>query len=334
LTQAVSLAWSSKYADPINAEILTLLSDRTNEIDRLVRQAVSESRRTRAILALLWCEALSGDFLPAVPIAAAYELAHAAALVEDDIIDGSKEKSGTDTLPNRNGIAKSLLVSNALLFHAPIFISRYSIENAYTEVIPKLLELFGDCGFQTARGEFLDLALSESTKFSESAYLEMIEMKTGALLGAASASGALIGVGKPESSILKSAYTFGESLGVAYQIFDDLQDYFGAESVMGKMPFHDFKNRKKTLPLIHLFNAATTDELEFLESLMFDPSKMGAEESERIKELMVKRGCDEYCREIAIKYIEKAGKSLTALKKESEAKDRLSEIIQFLSIAY
>lgn len=326
-----SLAWSLDYYDAINSEILSLSGKESSGIESLAREAVSTSRKTRSILCALWCEALSGDFRAAVPLSAAYELAHVAALVEDDIIDGSRNKLGSETISAKYGIPKAMLVSNTLLFCAPPLIAKYAKAGEDPHVVARLLELLGDCGRLSARGEFLDLEMSQISDVSEGQYLDMITMKTGALVGASSASGALVGIRRVEDEIVDAAYSFGESLGIAYQIRDDLQDYFGSEIVMGKAAFCDLRSGKKSLPLIHCMKLAGKDERDFISSVLTDSSRLNQSNEERIRTLLLKYGSDDYCRETALGFVEKARGSLSVIKSDSKAKERLLEVIDYFS---
>jgi geranylgeranyl pyrophosphate synthase len=326
-----SLAWSLEYINAMNVEIDSVCGASPSGIDLLVRESVSSGRRTRAILAMLWCEALSGDYHPAIPVAAAYELAHAAALLEDDIIDGSKSKLGEDTFQVKHGIPRALLVSNTLLFYAPSLISRYSNSGTDYRVVEKLLQLLGDCGRLSAKGEFLDLEMAQMDDVPETLYESMISMKTGALVGASSASGALIGGPNFDPSTIEVAYSFGESLGIAYQIWDDLQDYFGDESTSGKALFCDLKNGKKSLPLIHTLKFANGDERDFIHQILRGSEALTINREKEVRALLSKYDSQDYCRELAMKFVRKAELSLSVIRNPSTAKNRLFEVVQYLS---
>lgn len=327
-----SLDWSLDYYEAINSEVLSVLGEESSNIANIAKETVAVGHRTRAILCVLWCEAISGDFRPAVPVAAAYELAHTAALVEDDVIDGSHFKLGNQTVSSKYGIPKAMLLSNTLLFYAPTIIARYPKEGEDPLVVARLLELLGDCGRLAAKGEFMDLEMSRSSTVTESEYLQMITMKTGALIGASSASGALIGCRHVENRVVDAAYSFGESLGIAYQIRDDLQDYFGSEATMGKSMFSDLKTGKKSLPLIHCLEHANDDEQLFINSLLTDTSNLDQSIEERIRALLSKYGSDDYCKKKALKFVDKAKTSLSALGSDSQAKKRLFDVVDYLTV--
>jgi geranylgeranyl diphosphate synthase, type I len=311
-----------------------LCGGETSGITKLVKESVSGGRRTRAILAMLWCEAVSGDYREAVPIATAYELAHAAALLEDDIIDGSQRKNSSETFPVKHGIPKTLLVCNTLLFYAPTIVAKYVEAGKDPRSIEKLLELLGECGRLTAEGEFLDLEMRGNNEATESMYERMISMKTGALVGASSASGAVIGCSKVDTALIDAAYSFGESLGMAYQIRDDLLDYFGEEAITGKAPFSDLRNGKKSLPLIHLLNQSNDNEKMWLRELLSGSEPLTFSTGEKVKAMLEKYHSQEYCKQVAFHHLKKAEAVLEKIEKPSEASRRLNELVQYLAIAY
>jgi geranylgeranyl diphosphate synthase type I len=329
-TPASILSWFPEYYEVVNTEIFSVFGTEPSGLDMAAQEAVSGGRRIRAILAMLWCEALSGDYRAAIPVAAAYEFAHSAALIEDDIIDGSRSKSGMDSMVSKLGIPRSILASNNLLFYAPKMIAKYSRSGVDSLTISRLLELLAGCCRSTATGEFQDLEMVQLVNVSEEDYVDMVKMKTGALIGASSASGALIGVGKSDAKIIDDAYVFGESLGVAYQIQDDLQDYFGDETAMGKSPFTDLKYGKKSLALIHCLNRCTPEERDFVNSLLGKSEYLDESCKEKLKILLTRYDSDSYCKKFSAKYVEKAQSILGSIR-ESKAKIRLFEIVEYLS---
>jgi geranylgeranyl pyrophosphate synthase len=327
-----SMEWSLRYFDAINSELDSVTSKDSSGTGELVRESLIGGRRTRALLTMLWCEALSGDFRAAVPVAAAYEMAHAAALIEDDLIDGSKSKKGTATFPVKYGTPRAVLVSNALLFYAPSFLAKASRSGLESGCLSDLLDLLGRCGRLTAEGEFLDLEMSHMAEVPESLYYHMISMKTGALVGSSSASGSIIGSRSSEKTLVDTAYSFGEALGMAYQIGDDLQDYFGEEASSGKAIFWDLKTGKKSLPLIQLLGSVTEDERKLVTTIVGNPESLAFTEANNVRSLMIKYDSQGYCNRAARGLLKKAESCLSTLD-SSEAKDRLVQIIQYLSMS-
>jgi geranylgeranyl diphosphate synthase type I len=323
-------AWLQDYQRIINDRISIEFKGEISELDRVAMEEVSGGKRIRAVLAMLWCEAYCGDADPVVPIAVAYELAHAAALVQDDIIDNSDSRRGAKSLAGKYGVSRAILAANALLFYVPKMIAKYGRKDSNVDTICKLLDLLGDCCHSATTGEFLDLELANLGKVRESQYLNMIRLKTGALIAASCASGALIGGGPKNWNPVRGASTFGESLGIAYQIQDDILDFLGDESVLGKPAFTDIRNGKTSLVLIHLMKNCSDEETQFVNALIGRREPFEDWESDRLRTLLTKYGSADYARNLAGAYIQRGEAILKGLV-ESKARDRLFELSNYLA---
>ena len=127
----VSPPWLKEYVDCLDTQLSELnlgqpSSSRATALQRAAADALSAGgKRVRAVLALLWCEAFSGDYKRAIPVAVAYELAHATALIQDDIIDHSDLRRGMKSTVAKYGLSNAVLASDLLLFHVPKMISKY-----------------------------------------------------------------------------------------------------------------------------------------------------------------------------------------------------------------
>ena len=286
----------------------------------------------RAVLALLWCEAICGEYARAAAIAAAYELAHGAALVQDDVIDHSPLRRGEPSIPGKYGVSGAILASNTLLFYVPKLIAEFGRKSGDAILVSRLLELFGECYRSSTLGEYFDLEMAGSTStISEADYERMIRLKTGSLIGAASASGALIGRGAVDEDLLCAAYQYGESLGIAYQIQDDILDIFGDEKTIGKPIFNDLAGGKKSLMIIRLLQQCDSDEREFVNQNVSRRKKsFGEDEILRTRSLLKKYDCEAYAKEFASRYIRRAESSLSGLG-NSKARKRLSELSYYLA---
>jgi geranylgeranyl pyrophosphate synthase len=304
----------------------------SHSLERAVAEALSGGKRVRAVLALLWCEVVSGDFTAALPVAAAYEFAHAAALVQDDIVDGSETRRGEDSIVKKYGLRSAILASNVLLAYVPREISEYGESNPNEGgKLAKLFELLGDSYASAVLGEFLDLEMAENRDASESDYEHMIGLKTGALIGASSASGVVVGGRAGSDRLVDVAYRFGESIGMAYQVQDDLLDIIGDEKVLGKPVFADIRGGKKNLVLIHTTQLCTAEEREFLTGISANGGiRLEEPEIERARGLFNKYGSIGHARKVASGYVERA-KSLLDTLEPSEARGRLAELCEYLT---
>jgi geranylgeranyl pyrophosphate synthase len=320
------------YVSRIDSRISTRVGPGSHSLENAVVEALSGGKRVRAVLALLWCEVVSGDSAAAIPVAAAYEFAHAAALVQDDIVDGSESRRGEASIVKKYGLRSAILASNLLLAYVPREISEYGGSGPNGgRTLGKLFELLGDAYASSVLGEYLDLEIAEKKDASESDYEHMIGLKTGALIGASSASGVVVGGGPGKEDLLDLAYRFGESLGMAYQVQDDLLDIVGDEGVLGKPVFADIRGGKKNLVLIHTMQRCTADDLKFLAGIPANGGgRMQGSEIERARGLFVKYGSIDYARRVASGYVGRARATLDHLE-PSKARDKLSEMCDYLT---
>lgn len=123
----------------------------------------------------------------------------------------------------------------------------------------RVMQIMADASRRLSKGELLQIEKSRKLNISETEYFKIISDKTAALIGAASQLGALSTSKNVDDH--ENLRKFGENLGIAFQIKDDLLDYYGHQSLMGKPAGNDFKDKKITLPLIYAFKQASTKEI-------------------------------------------------------------------------
>lgn len=307
-------AWLGQYVKRIDSRIFGRFGEGGTSLDKVVKEALSGGKRVRAVLALIWCEAVSGDSEVAVPVAVAYELAHAAALVQDDILDDSNLRRGERSIVNRYGLRSAILASNMLLAQVPREIAEYGTNNLGGETLKKLFELLGESYAGSVLGEFLDLEMAERSNVDEREYESMIRLKTGALIGASSASGVIVGGGLRNGKVVNAAYTFGEYLGMAYQVQDDLLDVIGDPETLGKPVFTDIRSGKKSVVLIHTLEKCSEDDRRFLKRLLEGNEPIEDSKITRARDLFVESDSIDYARGVASNYVDKARKVLGSVK--------------------
>jgi geranylgeranyl diphosphate synthase type I len=179
-------------------------------------------------------------------------------------------------------------------------------------------------------GEFLDLELAKSSEFSEAEYERMVRLKTASMLGAPCAGGAIIG-GAAEGEV-SLAYKFGEQLGIAYQMQDDILDLVGDEASLGKPVFTDMRGGKKNIVLIHTLERCTEVERDFLNRL-FGRQQYEPEEISGAREIFRKYGSIEYSMSKVSGHLTEAKRSLGSLR-ENKASNALLELSDYLSKRY
>jgi octaprenyl-diphosphate synthase len=188
------------------------------------------------------------------------ELVHIATLVHDDIMDGAEFRRNRLTAGTKWGPEVSVLLGDCLFAHALGLAASYPT----TFVCRRIAEATN----VVCSGEILQTQRRFDLKLKESEYIRMIEMKTGALFAVACELGAHIAGGSEKQC--KSFYEFGRLLGIAYQIYDDCLDLFGAEKEIGKSLGTDLQKGKLTLPVILLLQQAQASESHLISSILLN----------------------------------------------------------------
>lgn len=287
----------------------------------------------RATLALISCEAVCGDYRPALPIAVAYELAHAAALIQDDIFDKAAVRRGQPTSWAALGTTRAVLTVDMLLFTIPRRIGEYVRRGLPRTRLYQLLNIIGDSSRNAALGEYQDLELAERKTVSLQDYLEMARLKTGALLAAPAACGAIVGGGTIGQ--VGALHRFGEVLGIAYQVMDDILDIVGSPGKTGKPALNDLRNGKfnivAILTLEALHERGATTEANFLRSLR--GRRIREDELLKAKRILMDSGALREAGELALNRINEAQAALEPLE-DSAAKKKLLELSAYIARRY
>ncbi|MAT80113.1 MAG: polyprenyl synthetase [Phycisphaerae bacterium] len=198
-------------------------------------------------------------------VAAVVEMIHMATLVHDDILDESEVRRGGATINSLNGNEVAVMLGDYLIskaFHLCSTMGDPSINLALGEVTNTLCE-----------GEVIQLQKRHDLDIDESVYLDVVGRKTGSLIGACCHMGAVLGNGNEEHcSALKM---FGEEMGIAFQITDDVLDLFGETAVTGKTVGRDLDLGKMTLPLIRLRNSLDSIDREQFDLVVHSRDREG-----------------------------------------------------------
>ena len=198
----------------------------------------------RPVIAMLCAEAVGADMEDALPGAVAVELVHAFSLVHDDIMDLDEQRRHRDALWKAYGVGPALLAGDALLALAISRLSGPGRDVAMRYLSAALMELVQG---QTQDMAFESRRWSGPGEVSVGEYVEMAAGKTGALVGAAAATGVALG-GAP--GLAERMWEMGREMGVAFQIVDDLLGIWGDPDITGKPVHGDLRRGKKTLPVL------------------------------------------------------------------------------------
>lgn len=274
-------------------------------------------KRVRPTLLLLSCAAAGGDWRPALPAASAVELLHNFSLVHDDIQDNSDTRRGRPTLWSLYGAAQAINAGDAMFALAHI-----SLETLNDSIYAAAAKLLPRTSLQLTQGQYLDLAYENAQQLTVDAYWPMIWGKTAMLIRACTQLGALVaGISGLQ---LKAYITFGEKLGLAYQVHDDLLGIWGDPDEMGKSAHSDLLSGKKSLPVLY----ALQKDGEFAKR--WKDGGVPETEVKQYADLLRKEGAEEFTKREAERLTSEALQALDSAKPQPEAGQALVELAEEL----
>jgi Geranylgeranyl pyrophosphate synthase len=270
----------------------------------------------RPTLLLLSSEVAGKPEPQAVTLAASLELIHLATLVHDDAVDHSALRRGMPTV-------------NALFGHQiSVIMGDFLYSTALTHLVGlgdlEALHALTRASTEMALGEMRQLAVTEPLRFSEREYYELIRSKTASLMGTACELGALSGAREFRDAL----GNYGENLGMAFQITDDLMDYREVKETMGKPSGLDLREHKVTLPLIHALREMSPAARKQVERL-FEREAMEDDDIASVVGIVAESGGFEYARERCEEFAESAEEALSRLP-DSAARRSLSASISYV----
>lgn len=198
-------------------------------------------KKFRPVLTLLSCEAVGGNSRDALPTAAAIELLHTASLIHDDIIDGDALRRGVRTVHAIWGEEAAITAGDLLIGRA--------VEIMALATPPKLVNLIARACVEMCEGEMLDIRLRDNLgRVTEEQYLQMVNKKSASLVRVATESGAIIGGGSRRAVTALS--NFGELIGMAFQLRDDVLNITSTETRLRKPVRTDMLAKRPNLVMI------------------------------------------------------------------------------------
>ncbi|MBB5917419.1 geranylgeranyl diphosphate synthase type I [Nocardia transvalensis] len=245
-------------------------------------------KAVRPALTLLAARSVGGDPAAAIVPAASIELAHNYTLIHDDAMDGDRTRRHRPTAWSVFGRWQAILTGDAMLAQALNLLATQQLSRAAQST-----QLLTSALLALHQGQSTDLGLEHRTEVSLAEVTAMVYGKTGALLACACEIGALYGEGTPEQ--VKSLRQFGEHLGMAFQLVDDILGIWGDPASTGKSVHSDLVARKKSLPVTAALVSGTAAGAELADFYHGDgPLTTG--ELERAAELIVLAGGRDWAR--------------------------------------
>ena len=301
---------------PATPPPLTLIAQDMRSVDAVIAQRLDSAvplvgqvsqyiiaaggKRLRPAILLLMCGALGFRGPERFTLAAVVEFIHTATLLHDDVVDESTLRRGNATANETFGNPASVLVGDFLYSRA------FQMMVDVGEM--RIMQILADATNVIAEGEVLQLMNMHDASLDETSYLHVIRSKTAKLFEASARLAAILA--KSDATVEQACANYGQALGTAFQIIDDVLDYDGAAVEMGKNLGDDLREGKATLPLIAAMQRASAAESEVIKSAI---EHGRTEQLEEIVRIVRDTGALEVARACAAAEAERAIASISSL---------------------
>lgn len=315
----------SAYTTLIEAELsnMDLPVEPSNLYDPLRYFMTLGGKRMRPILTLMGTELFGAQKENAIHAAASIEVFHNFTLIHDDIMDRAPLRRNKETVHTKWNENIAILSGDVL------FVKAYQqIAKQRSEHLPELLQLFNKTAIEVCEGQQMDMDFESRTNVSIEEYLEMIRLKTSVLLGCALEMGAIIANANEKDR--KALYDFGQHIGIAFQIQDDILDLYADQATFGKQVGGDVISNKKTLLNLKAYDLADATQLHVLQQLSVENDLNF--KVQKTKELYTLIGARESCEETMREHYQIALNALNSIQVNGEAKFPLISLADYLMV--
>tara|TARA_R110000782_G_scaffold187669_1_gene277803 strand:+ start:178 stop:1146 length:969 start_codon:yes stop_codon:yes gene_type:complete len=302
--------------DAVNQLIIRQLHSRVPLVEKIGSYIISAGgKRLRPLVVLLSARACGMTDPRHHSLAAIIEFLHTATLLHDDVVDTSDQRRGRSTANAKWGNAPSVLVGDFLYSRA--------FEMMVELGDMRIMQVLANATNVIAEGEVLQLTKVRDAATDEATYMEVIRSKTAMLFEASTHSaGLLAGADDPQIEALRQ---YGNALGIAFQLVDDVLDYTGDADAMGKNVGDDLAEGKPTLPLIYAMREGTAEQATLVRKAI---QKGGIEDITAIQEAVRDCGALAYTSALARSHIDEALRLLQVLP-PSVYRDSLEQLAEF-----
>jgi geranylgeranyl diphosphate synthase type I len=324
-----------RYRDAIEREVSRALPASDSAIDEMVRFALGWTdeglptlgKSVRPTFCLLTCESLGGDLEVALPVAVAVELVHSFSLIHDDIEDGDETRHHRPSLWAAYGRGPAMYAGVALWTRAYQTLDRAHERGLSAERTLAARKVLNGAAREMIEGQHQDLTFELRLDVTLGEYLEMIERKSAALLGASLHLGAIV-AGADDEECARFAQ-FGREIGLAFQIRDDVLGIWGEGSATGKPVGADIARKKKTLPVVHAFQHVVGPDRDLLRSVYAKP-EVSDDDIFSVLDVLQRWNCRYFAQGLAEDYRSRAMNVLARTSIPPEARRGFDELNSFI----
>ena len=276
-------------------------------------------KRIRPVLLLLTYNMYRDDLERVMPTAVGLETYHNYTLLHDDLMDKADMRRGMPTVHRKWDDNTAILSGDSMLVVAFQRVAQCPAEN-----LQDILSLFTMTALEIGEGQQYDMDFENRMDVTEDEYIEMIRLKTSVLLACAVKMGAIMAGASDEDA--KNLYAFGEKLGLAFQLQDDLLDVYGDPKVFGKAIGGDITSNKKTYMLINAILRANNEQREELIKWITTDNFDKEEKIKAVTKLYNKIGIRQLCEKKINDYFAEA---LTYLEKVNVPEEKKTALQRF-----
>jgi len=329
-----------RYRPDIDAELKSVLSGRQSPLYDMMRYHLgwidekgnllsnSSGKGLRPTLCLLACEAVGGEYKRALPTAAALELVHNYSLIHDDIQDDDRERRHVPTVWSIWGKPQAINAGTAMRMLASLSLWRLREYDISLQKQLRAQELLDESSLRLIEGQYLDISYESRLDIGINDYLNMIERKTAVLIACSVESGALLGT--DDESVIKGFRDIGDSLGLAFQIRDDMLGIWGNEEKTGKPLGSDIRKRKKTFPIVYALENTSDGLKEELVSI-YENGASNEDGIAAVLRILEAVSAQSYAQKMVEKYCDETLTAIDKLPLVPSARHDLKEVTHFLA---
>lgn len=272
----------------------------------------------------------------ALPAAAALELTHNFTLIHDDIEDGDVERRHRATLWKVWGVPQALNTGDGMFALARLTLWGVLERGVEPDIAVNLGAALDYATLVIAEGQYLDINFEKRRSVSVATYLDMIRRKTAVLMACAAEMGALLGTRNTET--IASLRSFGEAIGIAFQVRDDMLGVWASTAESGKTVAGDIYRRKKSLPIVHALEHADPSDRQRLLHIYSQESPVTPQQVEEALDIFTRTRTQTYCRDFLAEQCRLAHAALESVPRLSHsiaarALDDMEMLVQFVEEA-
>ncbi len=313
--------------EPIQGDLMelhkilpTLITAETQTSHQVIQYVFSQTgKRIRPSLFLLCTKLVGYDGSHKLTVAAICEYIHTASLLHDDVVDNSMLRRGIATANSKWGNQAAVLVGDLIYSTACELMASTESKD--------LIKSFANAICRMSDGELLQLENIGNPHISKETYLKVLEGKTGVLLGASAAAAGYLN--SSPKNVIDGLFSFGNNLGLAFQVIDDILDYSSSSQKLGKPVLQDIKEGKVTIPLLIARDLANQEEKIELARIISN-RRQNESELAYISSLIDRYEALEHASKIADSFTEKSLEGLQQAFPPSKHRDQLEALTRAL----